>query len=242
MLIDEQAAVISQVLLPARAARFSIMHTPDHSRLAQIKIYTPRCSGVNPLASPTIPLVMFNKTTIFVTQAKLFIFLFSETASRAHTHTDTHLRLVGVPSVEDIALIRDWSLQGVSPFNDHATNQRSFSVSLSFFPPFSFLFTGTAANPATLQTKHLFHHTPTLFIYVIAIAKYCKNFEAFRDMPGGNVRLLLLQFHKKHVSFCVFPLLHSPSLPLLLRPIWVAGWMGSESLHLSLNGCTGART
>lgn len=110
-----------------------------------------------------------------------------------------------MPSVEDIALIRDWSLQGVSPFNDHATNQRSFSVSLSFFPPFSFLFTGTAANTATLQTKHLFHPTPTLFIYVIAM-KYCKNFEAFEDMSGCNMRLLLLQFHKKtDIILCFSP-------------------------------------
>lgn len=52
-----------------------------------------------------------------------------------HTHTQAHMseRLIGVPNVEDTALIRDWSLQGVSPFNDHPTNQSSFSISLSFF-------------------------------------------------------------------------------------------------------------
>lgn len=68
----------------------------------------------------------------------------SHTHTRTHTVSHTSKRLVGVPSVEDIALIRDWSLRGVSPFNDHPTNQSSFSISLFFF--FLSLFIGCSTK------------------------------------------------------------------------------------------------
>ena len=99
------------------------MHTPT---------YWNKCSG-----TPNKLPVMFINTSIYVTQAKLLSRVSSDCYPHTHTHTHTHThmfeRLIGVPNVEDTALIRDRSLQGVSPFNDHPTNQSSFSISLSFF-------------------------------------------------------------------------------------------------------------
>lgn len=106
-------------IIPRFSRRDNNVHTPT---------YWNKCSGM-----PNKLPIMFINTSIYVTRAKAFISVFPATAT--HTHTQAHMseRLIGVPNVEDTALIRDWSLRGVSPFNDHPTNQSSFSISLSFF-------------------------------------------------------------------------------------------------------------
>lgn len=108
-------------------------------------------------------LVMFINTAIYITQATLLSQCFLQQL-HTHTFTQAHIseRVVGVPRVEDIALIRDWSLRGVSPFNDHHINQSSFFISLYFFP---FLCSPVFhhVQPHTrLNTLFLFSAPPTI--------------------------------------------------------------------------------
>ena len=162
------------------------MHTPT---------YWNKCSGM-----PSKLPIMFINTSIYVTRAKLLSQCFlrllpTHTHTHTHTHTQAHMseRLIGAPNVEDTALIRDWSLQGVSPFNDHPTNQSSFSISLSFFVQvqpharlntlFHFLLSPTICpNPSVLSHNFKVLQNQDLF-QEVQLGYFCSS---CRSVPQKN--------------------------------------------------------